>query len=94
VRSYICKTQYLGRKTTAFDHIAWPNRHHVPPQPAMNIRPLADVFAAYYCHALGVKQLHLATKEEHPVTAQENQNILIGPDEGLYLPVLDIVHKL
>jgi quercetin dioxygenase-like cupin family protein len=55
---------------------------------------LADVFASYYCHALGVKQLQLYTKEEHPMTAQENQKILFGPDEGLYLPVLDIVHKI
>jgi hypothetical protein len=31
---------------------------------------------------------------EHLVAAQENQKIFIGPDEGVYLPVLDIVHKL
>ena len=28
------------------------------------------------------------------MTAKENQKIFIGPDEGVYLPVLDIVHKL
>jgi quercetin dioxygenase-like cupin family protein len=53
-----------------------------------------DAVHSYYCHALGVKQLHLSTKEEHPVTAQENQKIFIAPDEGMYLPVLDIVHKV
>ena len=28
------------------------------------------------------------------MTAQENHKIFIGPDEGMYLPVLDIVHKV
>jgi quercetin dioxygenase-like cupin family protein len=55
---------------------------------------LSDAVHPYYCHALGVEQLHLSTKEEHPVTAQENQKIFIGPEEGVYLPVLDIVHKV
>jgi quercetin dioxygenase-like cupin family protein len=31
---------------------------------------------------------------EHLVAAQENQKIFIGQEEGVYLPVLDIVHKL
>src|SRR5215210_9038921 len=31
---------------------------------------------------------------EHPVAAQENQKIFIGPEEGAHLPVLDIVHKV
>jgi quercetin dioxygenase-like cupin family protein len=30
----------------------------------------------------------------HLVAAQENQKIFIGQEEGVYLPVLDIVHKL
>jgi quercetin dioxygenase-like cupin family protein len=53
---------------------------------------LADVVHPYYCHALGVATL--STKEEHPVTAQENPKIFIDPDEGVCLPMLDIVHKL
>ena len=28
------------------------------------------------------------------MAAQENHKIFIGPEEGMYLPVLDIVHKL
>jgi quercetin dioxygenase-like cupin family protein len=28
------------------------------------------------------------------VTAEANEKILIGPDEGAYLPVLDVVHKV
>jgi mannose-6-phosphate isomerase-like protein (cupin superfamily) len=31
---------------------------------------------------------------EHLVATQENQKIFIAPDEGMYLPVLDVVHKV
>jgi quercetin dioxygenase-like cupin family protein len=33
-------------------------------------------------------------RREHPVAAQEHQKILISPDQGAHLPVLDIVHKV
>jgi len=29
-----------------------------------------------------------------PVAAQDGKKLLIGPDEGAYLPTLDIVHKV
>jgi hypothetical protein len=28
------------------------------------------------------------------LAAQESKNVLIGPEDGTYLPVLDIVHKV
>jgi quercetin dioxygenase-like cupin family protein len=34
------------------------------------------------------------SEREHPVGAQENKKTLIGQDEGAYLPVLDIAHKV
>jgi hypothetical protein len=35
------------------------------------------------------------TRRKHPVAAKEkNEKILIAPDEGAHLPILDITHKV
>src|SRR5215217_3800332 len=41
-----------------------------------------------------IPSLRKRSGREHPVAANENKKIFIAPDEGAYLPVLDIAHKV
>jgi mannose-6-phosphate isomerase-like protein (cupin superfamily) len=41
-----------------------------------------------------VPPLRTLRVRKHPVGAKDNKKILIGPDEGAYLPVLEITHKV